>query len=194
MKLASLALTASLLMVPSANAAVVSFEYTASQDFSIVGDLTSVAGIASTLSTISGVISFDTSTADTNADSMAGQYMTGSITVNEIALPVYTFTMSIFDGDTSEQFSLSGQDGPESVLLSLQAIGADAFASDALPGGLVLGDFNALNELQFFSGNDFSQFTVSTLTPTDMPQVPVPAALPLFLSGLAGLRLLRRRR
>ncbi len=191
--LISVLFAASLIASPTVSAAVISYAYTANQDFASVSDLNNVAGAASTFTTISGVISYDTGTPDTDPDPISGQYLTGNISVNEFATPAYAFSMSIYDGASSEQFSLGGMSGTEGVLLSFQAFSGDAFSSDELPNTLTLNSFNALNELQFFSANGFTQFTVTSLT-LDMPQVPVPAALPLFLSAIAGLRLFRRSR
>lgn len=186
----------SIAMFSNAHASIITYTYTANRDFGTIDGTDSTASIANSFASISGTLSYDTSTPDTNPAVDAGAYATGSITVNEFILPTYNIMMSIFDSPSSEQFSLGDQSTNEQVLLSLQSINGSALVSDALPETLSLAAFNALNELQFFSSDGFTQFTLTSLALAQNASVatPAPAALVMFLTGILGARFSRQAR
>lgn len=113
----------------------------------------------------------------------------GNLTVSKNGAGASVVTGSLFDTEGTEFFA-----GTANVGALLVEGGIGGFIHLSLSE--IIGDFQfSFNELIFNAPDDgVSDFAVAGLRIADVNFVPVPAALPLALTGLAGLAFLGRRR
>ena len=184
-----------LIFISSAQAAIVSYNFTADRIF-VIGTPTSgsLAETAASFATISGTISYDTATPNVGVFGF-GSYSTGSLLFDQFGLPgggSYSTTTAnnLFGYD-----GLSLTYGLSSERLTVNASFIDStrtlLSSAALPLFLSLTDPFA--SIIISQGRRRDRSTVS-FNLTSLSAVPLPGALPMLLGTLAGATFLRRRR
>ncbi len=187
----------------------------ATYTYSFVADFDSISGtdgvansstsdIAGGFSTLTGTITLDDTPASAvsgGSNGAKGYYAAPVLTINEFTsglLEAPDRTVVENDASSFDQlfFGYSNPVGNtyDRVDLILRDNSRTAFSNIDLPTSLVLSDFS-IATLFFYGvtpdGFERRNFNVVSLTPS---AVPLPATLPLFLIGLAGVRLLLRRK
>jgi hypothetical protein len=198
---AAFAAAASLLSAP-ASAAVLTFNFTAVRTL-VLGTPPpgSVTAAAEGLETITGAFSYDNSVAASVSDPTFARYATGSIVINEFSTagtraPLKTEVLNSAGGDSFSIGPSVGATGVDRIDILLQSTETTPFNSTALPTAFNISQFNVINILRFttsFTAQADYRFTSISQAPS-VAEVPLPAALPLFVAGLAGLGMIRRRK
>ncbi|MEO1041165.1 MAG: VPLPA-CTERM sorting domain-containing protein [Pseudomonadota bacterium] len=185
-----------IMLVSAAQAAVVTYNFEATQSIN-VGTATpgSITEFAQTQTTVTGSFSYDTSTGPLNDNGDIALYLTGQITLNNggtgfSSLPLET-TRVIY-GLNLDQFAVIGLNGDDEFTITLTG-DTSLFSSGDLPLSLALANFGQSARFRVidFNTNALAQFDITSLT--EVSPVPLPAAAPLFLAGLAGAGFARRR-
>jgi len=169
------------------------------------------AGIG-TGTNFTGQFSYDTSTASTSGSSTFGAYPTiefniafaGGATITSTGNPVITVENNVGGIDRfianirPSQPTYNGILPYDSVQISLHLSDTteSVFSNNSLPDTLVLSDFNSvfLSYEGLMVGSSVRDSFIVGLTSLNEVAVPVPAALPLFFSGLLGLGIVARYR
>ncbi len=198
----------------TAHAAIITYSFTATQSqgsngSGLPGGITEAAA---GLSTISGTFTWDTNGTDiTGPNFIASRalYDTGTVILNEIDLSGFPSLLTMTNdlsndvpGSPADSFTIASAVPANGDLFRIIFIDpSETLYSDlSLPSMLTLADFSqALFFFQSFENNSVTSQILFDITSLQLDsitgnEVPLPAALPLFLMGLAGLGFKGRKR
>lgn len=189
-----LILLTSVTFISSAQAAIVSYGFTAERSLTLgFPSGGSVASTAAGIDSISGTFTFESTTTNDGGFFM-GDFATGSLFIDQFALPVggtsNIMTTNNFIGSDSLTFTQTNG----GVRATFQLIDAtqSLLSSLDLPLFVFLTDFLAQIRISDISASSFGSTVFYDLT--SLTAVPIPGALPMMLGTLIGGAWIVRRR
>ncbi len=192
----SLVFLIGLIFCSSAHAALVSYNFTAELT-SATGTPTggSLVDTADGFLIITGSVSYDTAAAPNLSAPNYQSYLTGTIEIDQFSV-TSLFQYAYSQDNSGQNFGIVHQGiGGPTTLFHLQDSSNSLYTGLDLPAALFLTE--PVAEIIFSEGllgSDPSvTFTITSLN-SPVSAVPIPGALPLFMGGLAGLAVIRRRK